>query len=163
MPLITSYLYDNKHTVQILDYTDPAIKTRNRPVYQKTVVVYQGVDNPVVIEFKNQDQKLVNLTGYAVQAAIQDPIEEITVNTYAVTFANAANGRGTFTFDSLTISNLENRLYKLTFKSNREIDNVEQPLYFDDNYQAPLDLDIRPAYYNAEPFAANVTYDGGTI
>ena len=133
MPLIYSYLYDNKHTVQFLDMSDPTIKTRNRPVYQRPITVYQGVDNPCVIEFKNQDQKPVNLTGY------------------------------TFTFDSLTISNLENRKYKITFKSNRESDNQEQPLYFDDNYQAPLDLDIQPAYYNQEPFAANVTYDGGTI
>ena len=146
-----------------MDMSDPTIKTRNRPVYQRPITVYQGVDNPCFIEFKNQDQKPVNLTGYAVQAAIQDPINKITVNTYAVSFANAANGRGTFTFDSLTISNLENRKYKITFKSNRESDNQEQPLYFDDNYQAPLDLDIQPAYYNQEPFAANVTYDGGTI
>jgi len=163
MPLITSYLYDNKFDVQFLDYSDPTIKTRNRVVYQRPIIVYQGIDNPVVVQFKNQDQKAINLTGYSVQAAIQDPIEEQTVNTYAVTFANIANGRGTFTLDSLTISNLQQRLYKLTFKSVKDSDNTERPMYFDDNYQAPLDLDIRPAYYNAEPFAANVSYDGGSI
>ena len=163
MPLITSYLYDNKFTVQILDYSDPTIKTRNRPVYQRPIKVYQGIDNPVVVEFKNQDQKLVDLTGYTVQASIQDPVNEDTVNTYAVTFANIANGRGAFTFDAITVSNLENRIYKLTFKTNKTSDNTERPLYADDDYGVPLDLDVFPAYYNAEPFAANITYDGGTI
>ena len=163
MPLITSYLYDNKFTVQILDYSDPTIKTRNRPVYQRPIKVYQGIDNPVVVEFKNQDQKLVNLTGYTVQAAIQDPDNTATVSTYAVTFANIANGRGAFTFDAITVSNLEQRFYKLTFKTNKTSDNTERPLYADDNYGVPLDLEVLPAYYNAEPFAANITYDGGTI
>ena len=163
MPLIYSYLYNNKHTVQLLDMNDPTLTTRNRPVYQRPVTIYQGIDNPVVIVFKNQDQKPVDVTGLSIQAAIQDPINKITVNTYAVTFANTANGRGEFTFDSFTISNLDNRKYKLTFKSVRESDNQERPLYFDDNYQAPLDLDVCPAYYNQEPFASNISYDGGTI
>jgi hypothetical protein len=58
---------------------------------------------------------------------------------------------------------LENRIYKLTFKTNKTSDNTERPLYADDNYGVPIDLDVLPAYYNAEPFAANITYDGGTI
>jgi hypothetical protein len=132
-------------------------------VYQRPIKVYQGIDNPVVVEFKNQDQKLVDLTGYTVQAAIQDPVNEDTVNTYAVTFANIANGRGAFTFDSVTVSNLEQRFYKLTFKTNKTLDNTERPLYADDDYGVPIDLEVLPAYYNAEPFAANITYDGGTI
>jgi hypothetical protein len=98
-----------------------------------------------------------------VQAAIQDPVNEDTVNTYAVTFANIANGRGAFIFDSVTVSNLEQRFYKLTFKTNKTSDNTERPLYADDDYGVPIDLEVLPAYYNAEPFAANITYDGGTI
>ena len=163
MPLITSYLYDNKFTVQILDYSDPTIKTRNRPVYTRPIKVYQGIDNPVVVEFKNQDQKLVDLTGYTVQASIQDPNNLTTINTYAVTFANIANGRGAFTFDSTTISNLENRIYKLTFKTVAVAGGAERPLYADDNYGVPIDLDVLPAYYSDTPFTDDVIYDGGTI
>ncbi len=132
-------------------------------MYTRPIKVYQGIDNPVIVEFKNQDQKLVNLTGYTVQASIQDPDNVATINTYAVTFANVANGRGAFTFDAITVSNLENRIYKLTFKTNKTLDNTERPLYADDNYGVSLDLEVLPAYYNAEPFAANIVYDGGTI
>ena len=62
MPIITSYLYENKFTVQILE-DDPTIKTRNRVVYQRPIEIYRGADNPVTIYFKNQDQKAANIAG----------------------------------------------------------------------------------------------------
>ena len=97
------------------------------------------------------------------QASIQDPNNLTTINTYAVTFANIANGRGAFTFDATTISNLENRIYKLTFKTVAVAGGAERPLYADDNYGVPIDLDVLPAYYNDTPFTDDVIYDGGTI
>lgn len=132
-------------------------------MYTRPITVYQGIDNPVVVEFKNQDQKLVNLTGFTVQASIQDPIAEQTISTYAVTFANIANGRGNITLDATTISNLENRIYKLTFKTVAVAGGAERPLYSDDNYGVPIDLEVLPAYYSDTPFTDDVIYDGGTI
>ena len=164
MPLVTSYLYPNSFTVQIVDNANVAISgTRDRIVYQRPRKIYQGIDNPVSVDFKNQDQKYVDLEGYVVQASIQDPLNQQTIKSYAVNWANIASGKGYFTFDSVTVSNLENRIYKLTFKTTRSSDNVSFPLYSDDNYGVPVDLDILPAYYNQEPFASNITYDGGTI
>ena len=158
---IQTYLYNQTVDVQILD--QGIFTVRNRTVYAHPVKLYQGIDNPVVVEFKNQDQKLVDLTGFTVQASIQDPVELITINTYAVTFANVANGRGAFTFDATTISNLENRIYKLTFKTVAVAGGAERPLYADDNYGVPIDLDVLPAYYSDTPFTDDVIYDGGTI
>jgi hypothetical protein len=109
-------------------------------VYSRPIKVYQGVDNPIQVIVKNQDQKKVNLTGYVMQASIQDPINQLTVETYAVTFANIAAGQGNFTIDKGTINSLEQRFYKLTFKTIKTSDNTEQPVYVDDNYSAPLEL-----------------------
>ena len=144
---------------------DPAVfTTRNRQVYSRPIKVYQGIDNPVQVIVKNQDQKNVNLTGYTVQASIQDPTNQVTIETYAVTFANVAVGQGTFTLDKGTINTLENRFYKLTFKTIKTSDNTEQPVYIDDNYGVPLDLEILPAYW-AETVAQDteVIIDGGTL
>ena len=74
MPIISSYLYENKFTVQILE-DDPTIKTRNRVVYQRPIEIYRGADNPITIYFKNQDQKAANIagvtfTGYIIEEAI---------------------------------------------------------------------------------------------
>ena len=144
---------------------DPSIfTTRNRQVYSRPIKVYQGIDNPVQVLVKNQDQKNVNLTGYTVQASIQDPTNQVTIETYAVTFANVAVGQGTFTLDKDTINTLENRFYKLTFKTIKTSDSTEQPVYIDDNYGVPLDLEILPAYW-AEAVAqdSEVIIDGGTL
>lgn len=162
MITIKTYLYKNIAEVQIMD---PSIfTTRNRIVYSRPIKVYQGIDNPIQVVVKNQDQKNVNLTGYTVQASIQDPTNQVTIETYAVTFANVAVGQGTFTLDRGTINTLENRFYKLTFKTTKTSDSTEQPIYIDDNYGVPLDLEILPAYW-AEAAAQDteVIIDGGTL
>jgi hypothetical protein len=162
MITVKAYLYPNTAEVQVFDPT--IFTTRNRQVYSRPIKVYQGIDNPVQVIMRNQDQKNVNLTGYTVQASIQDPTNQVTIETYAVTFANVAIGQGTFTIDRGTINTLENRFYKLTFKTIKTSDSTEQPVYIDDNYGVPLDLEILPAYW-AEAVAqdSEVIIDGGTL
>lgn len=162
MITIKAYLYPNSVEVQIWDPT--IFTTRNRVVYSRPIKVYQGIDNPVQVVTKNQDQKSVDLTGYIMQAAIQDPTNGITVETYAVTFADIAKGLGHFVIDRATINTLEQRFYKLTFKTIKHSDNSEQPIYIDDNYGVPLDLQILPAYYaDKAADTSEVIFDGGVI
>lgn len=135
-------------------------------MYSRPITIYQGIDNPIQVVIKNQDQKSVNLSGYAVQAEIQDPNHNVTVSSYAVTWANIARGEGTFTISKNTASALEQRYYKLTFKTIKVVDNTENPLYVDDNYGAPIDLRVLPAYYSTSvsvPFTGNTIIDGGTL
>jgi hypothetical protein len=162
MITVKTYLYPNTAEVQVFDPT--IFTTRNRQVYSRPIKVYQGIDNPIQVIVMNQDQKNVNLTGYTVQASIQDPTNKTTIETYAVTFANIAVGQGTFTLDKGTINTLENRFYKLTFKRIKNSNNTEEPIYIDDNYGVPLDLEILPAYW-AEQTAQDteVVFDGGTL
>lgn len=161
---IKTYLYPNTVEVQVFD---PAIfTTRNRQVYSRPVKVYQGIDNPVQIIIKNQDQKSVDLTGYAVQVDIQDPTNQVTINSYAVNFSDITKGLGTVVLDRTTLDSLEQRFYKLTTKTILLADNSEAPMYVDDNYGVPLDLEILPAYYatlEAVPGIDNSVADGGII
>ena len=162
MITVKAYVYPNTAEVQVFD---PSIFTvRNRIVYSRPIKVYQGVDNPIQVITKNQDQKAVPLTGYVMQAAIQDPINQVTIETYAVVISDYAKGLGTFVIDKATINTLENRIYKLTFKLIKQSDNTEQPVYIDDNYGAPLDLHILPSYYSETIAEQNeIIIDGGTI
>jgi hypothetical protein len=162
MITVKTYLYPNIAEVQVFD---PAIFTkRNRIVYSRPIKVYQGVDNPIQVTVRNQDQKNVNLTGYTMQASVQDPTNQVTIETYAVSFANAAIGNGNFTIDKSTINTLENRFYKLTFKTVKTSDSTEQPIYIDDNYGVPLDLEVLPAYWTETVSAdSEVVIDGGTL
>ena len=147
MITVKTYLYPNTAEVQVFDPT--IFTTRNRQVYSRPIKVYQGIDNPIQVLVKNQDQKSVNLTGSTVTASIQDPTNQVTVKSYPVTWANIMLGQGSFVFDANTINSLENRFYKLTFSANTA-GNVK-PVYIDDNYGVPLDLEILPAYYSTTP------------
>lgn len=146
---------------------DPAIfTTRNRQVYSRPIKVYQGIDNPIQVVVKNQDQKSVDLTGSTVTASIQDPTNQVTIKSYAVTWANIQLGQGTFTFDANTINSLEQRFYKLAFSSTVTSTDVTRPVYIDDNYGVPLDLEILPAYYETSatlPGSDTYSLDGGSI
>jgi hypothetical protein len=135
-------------------------------VYSRPIKIYQGIENPLQVVIKNQDQKKVDLTGYAVQADIQDPTNQITINSYAVTWANIEQGLGGFTIDTNTVNSLEQRFYKLTFRTINNTTNLEQPIYVDDNYGVPLDLEVLPAYYSttsSPPTSTDYVVDGGTI
>jgi hypothetical protein len=169
MITVKAYLYPNLAEVQVFD---PAIfTTRNRQVYSRPIKVYQGVDNPIQVIIRNQDQKKVDLTGSSVTASIQDPTNQLTVKSYPVLFGanvggNIQLGQGTFTFDANTINGLEQRFYKLAFSTTVTSTDVTRPVYIDDNYGVPLDLEVLPAYYaNSTPPAQSDTYtlDGGSI
>ena len=164
MITVKAFIYPNTAEVQVFD---PTIFTnRNRIMYSRPIKVYQGIDNPIQVIVRNQDQKGVDLTGYAVQADIQDPTNQVTVNSYAVTFADITNGLGNFTLDKDTVDSLEQRFYKLTFKTILQTDNTEAPMYIDDNYGVPLDLEVLPAYWattEGVPGVDDSVADGGTL
>jgi len=164
MITVKTYLYPNTAEVQVFDPT--IFTTRNRQVYSRPIKVYQGIDNPIQVTIMNQDQKPVNLTGSTVTASIQDPTNQLTIKSYAVTFVDITKGQGNFTFDANTINSLEQRFYKIAFSTTVTSTDVTSPVYIDDNYGVPLDLEVLPAYYSttvAPPLSDTYSIDGGTL
>lgn len=148
MSVITSYLYDNKITVQKLD-NDDTIKTRWRIVYNRAVDVYRGTDNLVKIEFKNQDQKPANIsghtiTGYVIESIYPTQANANVVANVSVSVSNASIGTATVTFTEEFLANLDQNKYKLAFKSVTV--SSEGPLYSDDNYGIYTELNIKPGF-----------------
>lgn len=169
MQLIKTYLYPNSIVVQFID---PTLWSggRNRIVYNRAIKVYQGIDNPIQIVSLNQDQKPVDMTGYTMVASIQDPVNFVTVANYPITYTNSADditvGRGSFVFDKNTIDSLEQRFYKLTIQQVNTTTNKTNPMYIDDNYGVPLDLQILPAFYSTmapSPYINESVIDAGTL
>lgn len=156
---IQTYLYDQTVDVQILD--TGIFATRNRVVYTRPIKVYQGIDNPVVVSIKNQDQKAKNLTGFAVEAAIQDLSSKTTIDSYAIVWTDITKGHGHFTITKDRVNLLDQRFYKITFKVVDADSNVERPMYTDANYGVPLDLEVLPAYNELEDI--EYTIDAGNI
>ena len=145
MQAIKTYLYPNRVEVQILDPT--IYHLRKRVVYSRPITVYQGVDNPIQVVVNNQDNKPISLVGYNVRVDVQDTVNQVSLSNTNVTITNTDRGYGIFTLTKEFLNGLDQRLYKLTLKTQKIEDSSEQPLYIDDNYGVPLDLEVLPAYY----------------
>lgn len=160
---IQAYLYANLMEVQIWDTS--IFTPRNRVVYSRPIKVYQGIDNPIQLIIKNQDQKAVNLTGYVLQIDIQDPLAQGSVESIAVTMVDITKGQGTFTIEKEIVNSLDQRTYKMTIKAINQDTNKERPLYIDDNYTAPIDLIVLPGWYESMPLTldSDEVLDAGTI
>lgn len=165
MITIQTYLYP---VTVVAEFWDPTIFTiRSREVYAHPVVIYQGIDNPIQIRVRNQDQKSVDMTGRIMQVDIQNPDNQWTEHSFGVAFADRQRGWGTFTIPKDIVDGLKQRTYKLTFRAINETTNQEQPMFIDDNCGVPLDLIVKPAYYSDMPPQENetsdfLTIDGGT-
>jgi len=59
----TVYLYQQITRVLLVDTSGGYFTARYDPVYARTLTVNKGVDNVLLFEFINQDQKPVNITG----------------------------------------------------------------------------------------------------
>jgi len=59
----TVYLYQQQQQVLIPDTSGAYFQRRWQPVYAKKLKVNRGVDNVILFEFINQDQKPVNISG----------------------------------------------------------------------------------------------------
>lgn len=59
----TAYLYQQIQTVILVDITGAYFDRRWQPVYAKNLKLNLGVDNVILFQFQNQDQKPVNITG----------------------------------------------------------------------------------------------------
>ena len=59
----TAYLYQQRYPVLLIDTSGAYFTARWDPVYSKPITINKGVDNVLLFEFVNQDQKPVNVTG----------------------------------------------------------------------------------------------------
>jgi hypothetical protein len=59
----TAYLYQQIQSVLLIDISGAYFDARWDPVYAKNLTLNLGVDNVILFQFQNQDQKPVNITG----------------------------------------------------------------------------------------------------
>lgn len=158
MPLITSYLYQNIFTVQLLDYEDPAIQNiRNRVVYQRPIEIYRGADNPITIKIKNQDQKAANIAGLTFTGYVIDYLKGNVVANVNVTVSNVATATASCMLTSDFVNTLPQNKYKLAFLSSNGAYNT--PVYSDDNFKVYAEVNINPAF-NTDMLTDTTDYSG---
>ena len=88
MQLIPRYLVNNRTTIIA---NEAGLVTEYRPVYQKHIQIYKGIDN--VLEFKilNADQKPIDLTNYTTRLQAFDENKKLIIEHDGIN-VNAAKG-----------------------------------------------------------------------
>jgi hypothetical protein len=136
----TVYLYQQITRVLLVDTTGGYFQARYDPVYAKQLTINKGVDNVLLFEFINQDQKPVNITGssFVFRLISQDGNELLL--TKDMTILSAATGRVKVTLTTEDTINLVSQ--PASYSIQRTSGDYVQAVYTDANSQARADCNI---------------------
>lgn len=97
MYITTAYLYQQIQTVLLIDISGNYFDARWDPVYAKNLTLNLGVDNVILFQFQNQDQKPVNISGATFTFRIISQNGEDLLFAKELVALNAATGRAKVT------------------------------------------------------------------
>ena len=127
---INVYVYNNTHTVIVNTSTNQGSVT----MYDKTIKLYQGIDNTVKFELKDNDRAPVNLTSMTVTMNILDTKSNETSITRALEITNATSGLASLNLTSADLDNLASGFYNYSLYTTDA--NSEQQIVYTDLNQA---------------------------
>ena len=141
----TAYLYQQKTRVLMIDTSGAYFTMRYDPVYAKKLTINKGVDNVILFEFINQDQKPVNISGSTLifRLISQDGVE--LMNATQMVILNATSGRAkvTLTADALNYIQAQPANYSISRRSG----NLTEAVFTDAQAGAAAPVDIVDSIY----------------
>ena len=148
------YLYQQITQVLSIDTVDgPSFSYRYNPVYAKVLTINKGIDNVLLFEFINQNEKPVNITGSNFIFRVIDT-EGITVLLeQPMVILNAATGRAKVTLMASQL--LEILAQPAYYSITRASGNLTEPVFVDaqSGSRAPLTVvdSVLPQYLPSRP------------
>ena len=127
---ISVYVYNNTHTVIVNTSTNQG----NVTMYDKTIKLYQGIDNTAKFELKDKDRAPVDLTNLTVTMNILDSNNGETSITRPLTITNATKGLASLNLTSADLDNLASGFYNYSLYTTNN--NSEQEIVYTDLNQA---------------------------
>jgi hypothetical protein len=103
MQLVPRYLVKNRVNIILSQH---GFITEYRPVYQRTINIYKGIDNPLQFRLINADQKPVNVSSYTPVFVVYDSKERLVIQRPATILEDEDSNIGMF---SVTISDADIR------------------------------------------------------
>ena len=127
---VNVYAYNNTHTVIVNTSANQGSVT----MYDKTIKLYQGIDNTVKFELKDNDRSPVNLTSLTVTMNILDSKSNETSITRPLSVTNATSGLASLGLTSADLDNLASGFYNYSLYTTNS--NSEQQIVYTDLNQA---------------------------
>lgn len=143
MQRISAFIYQNR--IEVLADIDPSITTRNKIVYARTIKIYRGMDNTVVFQLKNSDQKPVNITGYTITMSVVNDDNNTQFVEFEGTIVDAVKGIVSVIVPELDLAYLDREYYNYALKVTDQSD-LEIQVYTDDFFTVRGQLQILDGY-----------------
>jgi hypothetical protein len=141
----TAYLYQQKTKVLMIDTSGDHFIMRYNPVYAKKLTINKGVDNVLLFEFINQDEKPVNITGSTLTFRLVDQAGAELVNETPMVILNAQFGRAKVTLPSGVLDSI--RAQPASYSITRYSGNLTEAVFVDAQSGARADVDITDSVY----------------
>ena len=136
----TAYLYQQITRVLLIDTSGGYFTARYDPVYAKTLTINKGVDNVLLFEFINQDQKPVNITGSSFVFRLVNQAGDKLLLTKSMDVLSASTGRVKVVLNSNDTINFEAQ--PASYSIQRTAGNYVQAVYVNANAEARADCNI---------------------
>jgi hypothetical protein len=127
----TLYLYQQLVRVLLIDTSGGYFVRRYDPVYAKSLTINKGVDNVLLFEFINQDQKPVNITGSSFVFRLINQSGEVLMLEKTMDILSASTGRV-----KVTLTNADTVDFvaqPASYSVQRTAGDYVQAVYVDDN------------------------------
>ena len=129
----TAYLYHQKQQVLLLNTSGAYFDRRWQPVYAKNLKINRGVDNVILFEFINQDQKPVNISGSTITFRLisengQGGQKELLAKDLVT--LNATSGRAKVTVSEEDLDSIDAQVANWSLE--RASGDLYEPVFVDD-------------------------------
>ena len=154
------YLYQQLTRVLAIDTADGTTFTyRYNPVYAKVLTINKGIDNVLLFEFVNQNEKPVNITGSAFIFRVINTEGTTVLLEQPMVILNAATGRAKVTLQASQL--LELLAQPAYYSITRASGNLNEPVFVDaqSGSRAPLMVvdSVLPQYVPSRPLTIPTT------
>lgn len=151
----TVYLYQQITRVLLIDTSGGYFTARYDPVYAKQLTVNKGVDNVLLFEFINQEQKPVNITGSTFVFRMISQNGDVLLLSKQMETLSAALGRVKVVLT--TEDTIDLVAQPASYSIQRTSGNYVQAVYTDANSQARADCNIVDSILPQFQDSANLT------
>jgi hypothetical protein len=157
MYVTTAYLYQQIQSVLLVDITGvgDVFNRRWRPVYAKNLKLNLGVDNVILFQFQNQDQKPVNISGATFTFRIISQNGENLL--YAKELVSLNNGRGRAKVTIPAVDTLAFQAQPASWSLEVSSGILDQAVFTDDYAGARGSIDIVNSVFPAFVASSELT------
>jgi hypothetical protein len=143
----TAYLYQQIQNVLLIDVSGDYFNARWNPVYAKSLKCNLGVDNVILFQFLNQDQKPVNITGSTFTFRIISQDGQNLLYARELVTLNAATGRAKVTIPAVDTLNFQAQPASWSLEVSSGV--LDQAVLTDDYSGARGDIDLVDSVFPA--------------